>query len=582
MRKKLLITYCILILVAIGTSIFAYGRASYSFLKNQNEERNLQCARLLRDLLEDSDYWQPSMRGTFVEKYSNEYGVRITLIDQNGGVYEDSLEEDPLENHSSRQEVAQALKGEEAIVERYSTTLKANCMYVAVPVSAEGFRGVLRICVTMENIQILEETIVRTVIMSMLVGICLAFVGAYGFSRMISKPIEDVTIAAQRISKGMYDTKIYTRERTQIGDLASSFNVMSKNMKEAIDKLTQRNSELEAIIGSMGAGVVAIDDASNILFVNQDFLQLFQLTPKFTEGRALYNVLREKALFQAIDEVRTKNERVVLTADIYKPKETKLRITGSPLVMEKESVFGVLLIINDITHIYKLESMRRDFVSNVTHELKTPLTSIHGFVDTLRQGAIEDPKVAQHFLEIIDIETERLSNLISDILTLSEIESKRDYSSEPYLLQKGIENVIELLQCQTTDAVTLTYECDEKLEPFVCNPARMEQLFINLIGNAIKYTEEGSVHVTVGKGGNEIVIRVKDTGIGIPEDQLDRIFERFYRVDKGRSRSRGGTGLGLSVVKHIVELYNGTIRVESKVDKGSIFEVRFPITSEKQ
>lgn len=580
MRKKLLITYCILILVSIGTSLFAYGRASYSYLKAQNTEKNLQYARLLRDLLEDSDYKQPDMRNAFVEKYSKEYGVRITLIGQDGEVYEDSLKE-PLENHAKREEVAKALKGEEAIVERFSTTLQVDCMYVAVPVHTSEFTGVLRIGVTMENIQILEETIVGTVVMSMLVGVALAFLGAFVFSRLISKPIEDVTIAAQRMSNGMYDTKIYTRERTQIGELASSFNVMSSNMKETFDKLTQRNTELEAIIGSMGAGVVAIDDASNILFVNQDFLTMFQLTPKYTEGRALYNVLREKSIFQVIDEVREKKERVVLSAETFKPKELKIRITGSPLAMEKGSIFGVLLIINDITHIYKLESMRRDFVSNVTHELKTPLTSIHGFVDTLRQGAIEDPQVAQHFLEIIDIETERLSSLINDILTLSEIESKRDYHSEPFQLQKGIHNVIELLQCHTSDTVTLTYECDENLEPFLCNPARMEQLFINLIENAIKYTEEGNVHVTVGNEGNELVIRVKDTGIGIPEDQLDRIFERFYRVDKGRARTRGGTGLGLSIVKHIVELYNGTIHVVSKVDVGTTFEVRFPRTLEE-
>lgn len=580
MRKKLLITYCILILVSIGTSLFAYGRASYSYLRTQNTEKNLQYARLLRDLLEDSDYKQPYRRDAFVEKYSKEYGVRITLIGQDGEVYEDSLKE-PLENHAKREEVAKALKGEEAIVERFSTTLQLDCMYVAVPVNTSDFTGVLRIGVTMENIQILEETIVGTVVMSMLVGVALAFLGAFVFSRLISKPIEDVTIAAQRMSNGMYDTKIYTRERTQIGELASSFNVMSSNMKETFDKLTQKNTELEAIIGSMGAGVVAIDDASNILFVNQDFLTMFQLTPKFTEGRALYNVLREKSIFQVIDEVREKKERVVLSADTFKPRELKIRITGSPLAMEKGSIFGVLLIINDITHIYKLESMRRDFVSNVTHELKTPLTSIHGFVDTLRQGAIEDPQVAQHFLEIIDIETERLSSLINDILTLSEIESKRDYHSEPFQLQKGIHNVIELLQCHTSEKVTLTYECEENLEPFLCNPARMEQLFINLIENGIKYTEEGNVHVTVGNEGNELVIRVKDTGIGIPEDQLDRIFERFYRVDKGRARTRGGTGLGLSIVKHIVELYNGTIHVVSKIDVGTTFEVRFPRTIEE-
>lgn len=580
MRKKLLITYCILILVAIGTSLIAYGRSSYSYLKEQNEEKNLQCARLLKDLFEDSDYNQNSLQDAFVQKYSDEYEVRITLIREDGEVTADSLQE-TLENHASRTEVAKALDGEEAIVERYSVTLQTDCMYVAVPVDSINFTGVLRICVTMENIQVLEETIAKIFFMSTLVGVVLAFLGAFLFSGMISRPIEEVTKAAQRISQGMYDTKIYTRERTQIGELAESFNIMSGNMKNAIGKLTQRNSELEAIIGSMGSGVVAIDDASNILFVNQDFLRMFDLTPKYTEGRALYNVLREKCVFQVIDEVRNQKERVVLIEDIYKPNEIKLRITGSPLVMDNGTVFGVLLILNDITHINKLESMRKDFVSNVTHELKTPLTSIHGFVDTLRQGAIEDPNVAQHFLEIIDIETERLSSLINDILTLSEIEAKKDYDCEPYQLAEGIKKAIELLQSQTTPEVTLTYHCEENLPAMVCNPSRIQQLLINLIENAIKYTERGNVHVTLKQDNNELVIRVRDTGIGIPADKVDRIFERFYRVDKGRSRRQGGTGLGLSIVKHIVELYNGRIHVESKVDEGSIFEVRFPVEGAK-
>lgn len=577
MRRKLLITYCILIIVAISTSLISYGRSSYTYLKKQNKEKNLQCARLLKDLFEDSDYHEASQQEAFVSKYSREYEVRITLIRSDGEVTADSLNE-VLENHANREEVARALNGEETIVERYSRTLQTDCMYVAVPVHATTFDGVIRVCVTMENIQVLEETIVKNFVASTLIGVCLAFLGAYLFSKMISKPIEEVTKAAQSISKGQYDIKIYTREKTQIGALADSFNIMSYNMKTTIGKLTRRNSELEAIIGSMGAGVVAIDDSNNILFVNQEFLRMFEVKPKFTEGRALYNVIREKCIFQVIEEVRENNESVNLTEDIFKPKEMKLRMTGSPLVMENGTVFGVLLILNDITHIYKLESMRRDFVSNVTHELKTPLTSIHGFVDTLRHGAIEDPNVAQHFLEIIDIETERLSSLINDILTLSEIEAKRDYDCTQYQLCEGVQLVVELLQGHTGDQVTLTYECEDDLPSLTCNPERIRQLMINLIENAIKYTEEGNVHVTLKQEDQFLVLRVKDTGIGIPEDQIDRIFERFYRVDKGRSRRQGGTGLGLSIVKHIVELYHGQIQVESKVNVGSEFTVRFPVT----
>ena len=576
MRKKLLITYSILILIAIGTSFFAYSQTSYNYLVSQTKENNLQIVRLLREIFESSDNQTTETRKDFVKKFSAEYNIRITLIGQNGEVLADSLG-GLLGNHSNREEVEQALQGEEAIVERYSTTLHVDCMYVAVPVASSSFSGVLRVCIPLENVKVLEEKIVSLVWFSICLGLAIATIGAFVFSRLISKPIEDVTKAAQSISEGRYDTKIYTRERTQIGELAKSFNMMSSNMKDAIETLTQRKSELEAILGSIGAGVVAIDGSGKILFVNQEFLTMLNAKTRYTEGRDLHNIVREAAIFQVIDEVKRKNERVRLASEIYNPKEIKIQIVGSPLVTEDRNTFGVLLIINDITHIHKLESMRRDFVSNVTHELKTPLTSIHGFVDTLRHGAIEDKNVAQHFLEIIDIETERLSSLINDILTLSEIETKRDYHCEPYHMENGIKSVVELLQCHIGEEVSLTYDCEPNLPVINCNPARMQQLLINLIENALKYTEVGTVHVEAYKEAEHLVIQIEDTGIGIPKDQIERIFERFYRVDKSRSRRQGGTGLGLSIVKHILELYNGSIYVESEVNKGSIFTVKFPL-----
>ena len=576
MRRKLLMTYCILILVSILTSLVAYGKSSYSYLMTQNEEKNLHYARLLCDIFAQIDNGEEETRRQFVDEYSNKYDARITLIAQAGDVVADSLNES-LENHSNRQEVLGALEGSEETVERYSTTLKTDCMYVAMPISSPHFQGAIRLCVTLENIQVLEDRLIKGLILSLVIGLVLSFFGAFIFSQMLSKPIEDVTRAAKRISKGKYDTKIYTKEKTQIGEFAESFNLITNNLNKTIEKLTQRNVELEAIIGSMGAGVIAIDERNKILSVNQDFLKMFELTPKFTEGRALYNVVREKAIFEVIDQVQEKQERIVTTTQIQSPKEIDIRITGCPLIKEDGNTFGILLIINDITRVNKLESMRKDFVSNVTHELKTPLTSIHGFVDTLRQGAIEDQGVAQHFLEIIDIETERLSSLINDILTLSEIETKKDYHCEPCQINDQIQKVIELIECHTNERVRLMCECDPNLPLFLCNPARMEQLLINLVENAVKYTEVGTVEVSSHRFGDEIVIRIADTGIGIPKDQLERIFERFYRVDKGRSRRQGGTGLGLSIVKHIVELYNGTIHVESELGKGSVFEVRLPI-----
>ena len=224
----------------------------------------------------------------------------------------------------------------------------------------------------------------------------------------------------------------------------------------------------------------------------------------------------------------------------------------------------------------KVENMRREFVSNVTHELKTPLTSIKGFVETLKAGAIEDPKIAHKFLDIIEIESDRLSNLISDTLLLSEIESKKDTKREPCDVNAVITEVVELLQPKVKEHVRLIFHPDSSVRPYSCNRDRLKQLLINLVDNGLKATEFGAVTITCRSTVSQLVIEVSDTGIGMEEEQLDRIFERFYRVDKGRSKAQGGTGLGLSIVKHIVELYNGTIEVASKPGVGTEFTVKLP------
>ena len=224
----------------------------------------------------------------------------------------------------------------------------------------------------------------------------------------------------------------------------------------------------------------------------------------------------------------------------------------------------------------KVENMRREFVSNVTHELKTPLTSIRGFVETLKAGAIEDPKIAHKFLDIIEIESDRLGNLISDTLLLSEIESKKDTKREPCDVNAVITEVVELLQPKVREHVRLIFHPDASVRPYSCNRDRLKQLLINLTDNGLKATEFGAVTISCRSTASQLVIEISDTGIGMEEEQLDHIFERFYRVDKGRSKAQGGTGLGLSIVKHIVELYNGTIEVTSKPGVGTEFTVRLP------
>jgi two-component system phosphate regulon sensor histidine kinase PhoR len=501
--------------------------------------------------------------------------VRITIISSTGEVLADSSTSQPLENHGARDEVVRAMGGQSVTVSRYSTTMKQEYSYSAVPVKINNTQGVLRISLPLSDLEGLQVDLISATFVAVIICFVIASAVAFIFSRVLTKPINEVAKAAERISEGNYNTKIYTREKAELGRLASAFNLMSFNMKETVENLTHRNAELEAMLSSMTGGVVAIDDSNEILFFNKAFLEIIGIH-KEIYGQPLYNILRNAAVFQIIEKVREDNKSVTKDGILLYGGNRNIRITATPLGREGEKWFGVLLIIEDVTQIKKLENMRSDFVSNVTHELKTPLTSIRGFIDTLKNGAIKEEAVANRFLDIIDIEAERLYILIQDILLLSEIESKQDKNTVPCDVNQITTDVIELLQPKLTNKVQIIFEPVENLRPLSCNQDRIKQLFINIIDNAIKYTEEGTITVECKEDSNSLVIKVKDTGIGMEPEHLTRIFERFYRVDKGRARKQGGTGLGLSIVKHIVELYNGTIRVNSQLGEGTEFEIRIP------
>lgn len=338
-----------------------------------------------------------------------------------------------------------------------------------------------------------------------------------------------------------------------------------------MDEMIVPGIELEALLRSMNSGVVAINHENQIIFYNQVFLKIIGRPAEDIKLRPFYEVIRNEIIFDAIDVVRQTGGDGIREGEW---KDKVIRATATPLVGREEHL-GILVMVEDITQLKKLESVRSDFVSNVTHELKTPLTSIRGFVETLKNGAIADEAVARRFLDIIDIETERLYLLIQDILTLSEIESGEDHEAIACNVGKAAKEVIDLL-ADSKEGVTLIYEPVPYIRPYTCNPVRIKELLINLLDNALKYTEEGFVRLVCREEDGDLLICVEDTGIGMEKEQLPRIFERFYRIDKSRSRKQGGTGLGLSIVKHIVELYDGRIEVKSEVGHGTCFEIRLP------
>lgn len=572
MRKKIFISYLLIIIIAVIIATVSFWNRGYKFFSGQSETNYLTEAELLGELLENKNPSSQKEYDNFVDYYSGKYNVRITLITEDGEVLSDSDNTKALENHSKREEVARALKGEHVSLSRYSKTMGQTYCYSAVPIDADSLKGVVRISVPLAEVKALNKNLIHSIILSVIACFLIALIIALFFTNFLTDPIEEISQAAERISEGNYDTIIRTKEKGELGRLASSFNLMTKNLKISMDKLIGKNIELEAVFRSMNGGVVAIDTQNNIMFYNQAFSKLAKTEVQELTGHSFYNEIYSEAIYEAVKAAKEKQTDEVREGTWNK---RQIRATAAPLVGENE-VLGILIIVEDITKLKKLEHMRRDFVSNVTHELKTPLTSIRGFVDTLKNGAIEDPQVAMRFLDIIDIETERLYSLIQDILLLSEIESKQDFEIEPCNINKIVKEVVELLEPKFDGEVSLNYVPEPYIRPYYCNGGRIKELLINLLDNAIKYTEHGDVMLVCKEDGNDLLIQVSDTGIGIDRKYLSRIFERFYRIDKGRSRKEGGTGLGLSIVKHIVELYNGRIKVESEVSKGTTFEIRLP------
>lgn len=577
MKRKLFITYFIIAFVAmfsVGGTFFEKG---YSSLVKQSEEGYMAQTQLMATILEANFPGEENLE-EFVEEYASEYNVRITIVSENGEVVaESSADYDEMENHSSRIEIKKALAGEKYSVRRYSKTLGMECMYCAVPLITKQFCGVIRLGVPLKELKRMEFGFLKSALfVVLLISIGIVLMAIY-FSNYITQPLDEVTKAARKIAKGDLQVKIYTRQKNQIGVLADAFNSMAEKLKDNMNTLYARNNELEAILYSMDNGVAAIDEENKIIFCNQEFKALIERGEDDVTGLPIYHVLRNQMLYDVIDKVKETEDSVIKEGSIYGEEERVMKISGTPLYEKKENrTVGVLLIFEDVTQIRKLEHMRSEFVSNVSHEFKTPLTSIRGFVDTLKSGAIHDEKFALKFLDIIDIETERLYNLIQDILLLSEIENKNDYNVKENDVKEIVGEVIALLNPKVKKNVALKYEADAYIKPYTCNADRIKQLMINLVDNAIKYTENGTILVKCSSDGNFLYLSVQDTGKGIDKECLDRIFERFYRVDKSRSSKTGGTGLGLSIVKHIVEMYNGDIEVESEVLVGTKFLVKLP------
>ena len=359
----------------------------------------------------------------------------------------------------------------------------------------------------------------------------------------------------------------------EINELGQSFRKMSKHLSELINKYDLRKAELLSVINTLGVGLLVVDQNGSIILHNEYISEFYKISHDIINKDISDNFF-DKSIYEVLEMSKTEPE--VRIRNIRNSQGQFLTYIGRPIFLKNGEFIGTLLLIEDVTKIQRLENMRRDFVSNVTHELKTPLTSIIGFTETLKNIDPSDEETNNKFLSIIELEAERLMELINEILVLQEIEELPTTRMSQVNINEIIKETIGLLKGNMSERVELQTSIPNKDIYLKTNSEKFKQIVVNLISNAIKYTNEGHIHVNLTEDEWSIRFTVKDTGIGISDDNQSRIFERFYRVDSARHRKTGGTGLGLAIVKHLVELLNAKIHVESQLEKGSIFTITFP------
>lgn len=522
-----------------------------------------------------------------ISELARKLGFRVTLIDADGVVlYDSSQPAETLENHRNRAEVIAALEGKIGRSSRTSTSVGTELFYIAIP--NEGLEhgvAVVRLAVPLKSIDQYTQDLIRIVLIVAVLGITGALLLGYRWIFSIMRPIKEMSAATKRIASGFYDEKIYVGAGDELGELARNFNTMSEELKTKLDETDAQNTQMNAILSSMLNPVIAVDRDLRILFINGSAARIFGAEGLEAKGRFILDFVRNSSVVESLTGLMRTNEPTVREIELTAAGRDIYNVYANPIREFKEGGrnIGVVMIFQDITEIRQLETMRKEFVANVSHELKTPLTSIKGFVETLRGGAIDDTRVRDRFLEIVDLEAGRLSALINDLLVLSEIERRTEEGPrEPIDLLQVVSDVVLMLEDKASvKSIDLVRILPSAIPLLTGNPNWMKQMLINLVDNAIKYTPEGGrIVIKIEVDAKNYRFSVRDNGIGISREHLGRLFERFYRVDKARSRDEGGTGLGLAIVKHIVLAFDGDISIQSEPGRGSEFMVRIPRTDE--
>lgn len=509
--------------------------------------------------------------------------ARITLIQNTGLVladsdrtYDELLE---MDNHASRPEVQQALQGRVGSVIRNSRTLGVRMLYVAVPVFHSGsVIGALRMALPLDSVNEVRDSIRRPVTAGILVGLAAVLLLGMLLGYSISNRVSRISAAALKYAEGQLNQEIRLSGDDELTYLADTMNRMARSLKKRMSETDEERAKLLLVLNNMTEGVIAINADGRILLVNPSAENILEVSGSKIEGKLLWNIVKKSRIGEMVR--KAVSEQTIVEEEIeFLFKERKI-IKTHVIGVSQGDVAGII-VLSDMTKIRNLERIRKDFVANVSHELRTPLTSLQGFVETLLGGALKDEEAATRFLKIMEEDVNRLSRLIDDLLTLSRLESKQELLHFKRIhLNHEIAQILERFKPHAEGRNLNLIDETAQAEAIYLDADRdkLHQVFVNLLDNAIKYNRDGGevrLQAVVRDGQAEIVIA--DTGIGIPQEAMGRLFERFSRVDKARSREMGGTGLGLSIVKHIVEKHGGRVACESVWGQGSRFIVTLPL-----
>jgi two-component system phosphate regulon sensor histidine kinase PhoR len=593
---RLFLTYATLTVLAMTMFAVLFQGQQQASIQAEVRERIRGEAAVLRALTDS--IWEQSAASvdeinvawqSRLESLGREVGTRLTLVRADGVVLADSTADArKMENHRERPEIVAAAESAHGVgfATRPSNSVGEPFEYCAVRVGPrEAPRGFVRVGLPWSTSQARLKAASRLIAGSAVVVMMLSLVASYWLAQRLVRPVIHLTQAAQAIAAGDTAQEVVVRNRDEIGTLAQTFNRMARDLERRMEQLqlSRRQSDenrelLETVLGSMIEGVVVVDPQQRILFANAAARPLLDLPTAQVTGRSLFEAARHPKVQQVVEAVLSGNTPDRVEFVVPRTNAT-VALLASPLSGHPPP--GAVLVLHDVTELRRLENVRREFVSNVSHELKTPLTTIQAYTETLLDGAMSDPAMCRQFLERIDEQAERLHVLVLDLLSLARIESAEETCElVPVSVSATVQACLkEHLPVAQSKGIALTAEPAPEIKVWADEEGLLTVLN-NLIDNALKYTSSGGrVTVRWSVEGRRAVIEVIDTGIGISLEHQARIFERFYRVDKARSRELGGTGLGLSIVKHWVQVFGGSAEVASELGRGSTFSVRIPMAS---